>query len=109
MWLDVLEPPPPPPFVQGTLVDMDSIMEHVSGSQDLLLSLLLSLFVDVTTFAAAAAAKSSEKKRKRELCNQEKSILEGSWKNQVKPLQNKKGQKNFQVHSFRCLFLSCQL
>ena len=50
--------------MQGTLVDMDSIMEHVSGSQDLLLSLLLSLFVDVTTFAAAAAAKSSEKKRK---------------------------------------------
>ena len=64
MWLDVLEPPPPPPFVQGTLVDMDSIMEHVSGSQDLLLSLLLSLFVDVTTFAAAAAAKSSEKKNR---------------------------------------------
>ena len=51
---------------------MDSIMEHVSGSQDLLLSLLLSLFVDVTTFAAAAAAKSSEKKRKTELCNQKK-------------------------------------
>ena len=86
MWLDVLEPPPPPPFVQGTLVDMDSIMEHVSGSQDLLLSLLLSLFVDVTTFAAAAAAKSSEKKRKTELCNQEKSILEGSWKKQVVPV-----------------------
>ena len=79
MWLDVLEPPPPPPFVQGTLVDMDSIMEHVSGSQDLLLSLLLSLFVDVTTFAAAAAAKSSEKKnRNMYICNQEKSILEGS-------------------------------
>ena len=57
MWLDVLEPPPPP-FVHGTFVDM----EHVSGSQVLLLSLLLSLFVDVTTFAAAAAAtKSSEK------------------------------------------------
>ena len=65
---------------------MDSIMEHVSGSQDLLLSLLLSLFVDVTTFAAAAAAKSSEKKRKTELCNQEKSILEGSWKKQVVPV-----------------------
>ena len=58
MWLDVLEPPP---FVgHGTFVDM----EHVSGSQDLLLSLLLSLFVDVTTFAAAAATKSSEKNDK---------------------------------------------
>ena len=28
---------------------------------------------------------------------------------QVKPSQNKKGQKFFQVHRFRCLFLSCQL
>ena len=28
---------------------------------------------------------------------------------ELKPFQNKKDQKNFQVHCFQCLFLSCQL
>ena len=52
-------------------------------------------------------------RQKLNLCldNFSEIIFEGASKflTQLKLFQNKKGQKNFQPHSFRCLFLSCQL